>query len=413
MENNHPMPKEKGIDHTIQLLKEGYHFIMNRKEKFDSRVFETHLLGEKAICLVGKEEAELFYDETKFTRKDAAPSRVKKTLFGEGGVQGLDDAPHHHRKAMFMSLMTEEKLQQLKQLTKEEWEKEFRQIQDENIVVYEKAKSVLTRVAMKWVEIPVEDTEADKWSDELADMFEKAASIGPKHWKSRYSRSKMEEWMEDWIEKVRLRKVNISENAPLYQFSFHKDLDGELLDKQIVAVELLNLLRPIVAIAVYIDLLMLAMHDNKDEVAQMNIDDEKQVTNFIQEVRRFYPFFPFAAARVKETFTWNGYVFEEGTLTLLDLYGTNHDPAIWENPNQFQPSRFHDWSRSPFDFIPQGGGEYLIGHRCAGEWITVDILKTTIKFFVQQLAFTYPEKKFEYDNNDIPPLPKCEIRLRA
>lgn len=56
---------------------------------------------------------------------------------------------------------------------------------------------------------------------------------------------------------------------------------------------------------------------------------------FVQEVRRFYPFFPFAAAEVKTDFTWKDYTFEKGTLTLLDLYGTNHDTNIWGIPKCF------------------------------------------------------------------------------
>lgn len=72
------MPKEKGIDHTLQLLKEGYTFIQNRKNKYESRIFETKLLGEKVICMVGKEQAKLFYDNEKFERKGAAPKRLQK-----------------------------------------------------------------------------------------------------------------------------------------------------------------------------------------------------------------------------------------------------------------------------------------------------------------------------------------------
>ncbi|WP_338015938.1 hypothetical protein [Halalkalibacillus sediminis] len=115
------MPKDQGLDHTLGLLKEGYYFILNRKDKFDSRVFETRLLGEKAICLVGEEEAKLFYDNDKFSRVEAAPNRIKKTLFGEGGVQGLDGEDHHRRKQMFMSMMTQDTLQEIRSLVHQEW----------------------------------------------------------------------------------------------------------------------------------------------------------------------------------------------------------------------------------------------------------------------------------------------------
>src|SRR3712207_8802226 len=51
---------------------------------------------------------------------------------------------------------------------------------------------------------------------------------------------------------------------------------------------------------------------------------------FVQEVRRYYPFFPFIVALAREDFDWKGYHFEKGTLTVLDLYGTNHDARLWE-----------------------------------------------------------------------------------
>lgn len=57
--------------------------------------------------------------------------------------------------------------------------------------------------------------------------------------------------------------------------------------------------------------------------------------------------------KAKSSFTWNGYAFHEGTLVLLDIYGTNHDPNIWVNPDEFQPERFAQWQDDQFSFIPQ------------------------------------------------------------
>ncbi|MGN8646533.1 cytochrome P450 [Gracilibacillus sp. HCP3S3_G5_1] len=405
MTKNHQLPQEKGLDHTLELLKEGYYFIMNRSDKFNSRIFETRLLGEKAICLVGKNEAKLFYDNEKFQRKNAAPGRIEKTLFGKGGVQGLDGDQHRNRKAMFMSLMTENKLDEIRKLTKEEWINQFLSEKNE-VNIYEIAKYVLTRIALRWTGIPFQKKEADEWVDELSDLFEHAADVGPKHWKARWSRQKAESWVEDLVQKVRQEKIEVDQDRALYQFSWHKDANGQLLKADIVAVELLNLLRPIVAIAVYIDFALLAMHDYPEEAKKIREGNGRQ---FIQEVRRYYPFFPFAAARVKQDFTWNNYDFKEGTLTLLDLYGTNHDPVIWNEPNQFKPDRFNDWQGSPFEFIPQGGGEFNIGHRCAGEWITIDILNETVNFFSTEISFDFPEQDFDYSMNDIPALPKSNI----
>ncbi|HZA21385.1 MAG TPA: cytochrome P450, partial [Dehalococcoidia bacterium] len=75
----------------------------------------------KTICMMGPEAAEVFYDTDRFLRSGAAPDRLTKTLFGEGGVQGLDDDSHRHRKQMFMSLMTDDRIGSLADLTGQWW----------------------------------------------------------------------------------------------------------------------------------------------------------------------------------------------------------------------------------------------------------------------------------------------------
>lgn len=121
MTGSSQVPREEGIDNSLSLLREGYMYIPNRRHSFVTDVFETRLLGQKAICMGGKEAAEVFYDNEKFIRNGAAPKRVQKTLFGEKGVQTLDGEAHTHRKKMFMSLMTPEKLEELKNITTNQW----------------------------------------------------------------------------------------------------------------------------------------------------------------------------------------------------------------------------------------------------------------------------------------------------
>ncbi len=404
------MPVEKGLDHTLQLLREGYDFMMNRKDKFHSRVFETRLLGEKVYGLVGKEEAELFYDEDKFVRKNAAPGRVQKTLFGKGGVQGLDGREHRHRKKMFMSLMSNDTLQEIRQLVRKEWNHLLAHTEKE-LHVREASQIVFTRVALRWCGIPFEEKKVSDWVDELNDLFEHVAHIGPKHWKARFSRNKAEKWLEELVEKVRGGKEAVDQNRLLYHFSMYKDAHGNFLSPNIAAVEILNLLRPTVAVSVYVDVMFLAMRDYPEEMKKIKSQGKEAGERFIQEVRRYYPFFPFLAARVKETFIWNGYEFEKGKLTLLDLYGTNHDPAIWKNPHLFDPDRFINWKETPFSFIPQGGGDFEIGHRCPGEWLTLELLRETLDIFIHDVPFTFPKQDGDIERNDIPPQPNMIINI--
>ncbi len=413
MSNSDQMPREEGMDHSLSLMREGYMYILNRRKSFNADIFETRLLGKKAICMGGKEAAEVFYDSEKFKRKNAAPNRAVQTLFGKNGVQALDGQPHKHRKEMFMSIMSQDALKILTDITKKQWEIAVNQWeQQEEVILYEEVKEILCKTACQWVGIPIQENEVKRLTKDLGAMFESPAKVGPNHWLGRNSRNHVEKWMGEIISQVRNGKMNPPENSILYRFSWHRDLKDNLLDTETVAVEVINILRPIVAIAIFNNFIALAVHHYPEKRDKLKSDDEKYAQMFIQEVRRFYPFFPFVMALVKKDFTWRGYNFEEGTLTLLDLYGTNHDPEIWKKPEVFNPERFAEWEGSPFSFIPQGGGDYFMGHRCAGEWVTIEIMKVSLDFLANRMVYEIPDQDLSYSMVSMPSIPHSKIVLK-
>ncbi|WP_214779335.1 cytochrome P450 [Exiguobacterium sp. s22] len=402
------IPKQEGLDHSVDFLREGYLFVANRRKSFQSDIFETRLLGERVICLGGEDAAALFYDADKFTRQDAAPKRLLKTLFGEDGVQTLNGVAHTLRKRMFMSLMTKENIDRLLRLTDREW-KRIRHVGEE-IVLYDEAQQVLMKAVCEWSGVPLARDEVAKRTDEMRLLFESGTSLGPTYVQGRKARSSAEAWIRQMVKEVRSNRLLPNKQTALYEFSWHRDESGELLPEEVVAVEVLNILRPTVAISVYVLFTVLALHQfpkERERVGQGQISK----TAFVQEVRRFYPFFPVAAARVNTDFEWDGYAFTEGTLTLLDLYGTNHDSSIWTEPDQFDPARFMDWKESPFNFIPQGGGDVDFGHRCAGEHVTIAILEQVIELFTEEFSYTVPPQDLSYSFVDMPSLPKSKLRL--
>jgi len=413
MPNEKLIPREKGIDHSVNLFREGYMFILNRRRSFNTNIFEIRLLGKKTICMGGKKAAEIFYDTEKFKRKNAAPNRVVQTLFGKNGVQTLDGQAHKLRKEMFMSIMTPHDLENLTDIMRKQWElsaEKWEQV--DQITFYEEVKVMLCRTACQWAGVPVQEDEVKKLTKDLGAMFESPAAIGPAHWAGRNARNQVEKWLSETVHKVRDEQITPAEKTALSKFTWHRDLNGELLDPNIVAVELLNILRPIVAISIYISFTALAIHHHPQEQEKLKSGDERYVQMFIQEVRRFYPFFPFLVALVKKEFNWDGYQFEEGTLTLLDLYGTNHDSEIWDNPDTFDPERFVEWEESLFSFIPQGGGDYFMGHRCAGELVTTTIMKVSLDYMLNQIAYGVPNQDLSYSMVNIPSIPSSGIILK-
>lgn len=400
------IPKDRSLDHTLSLLKEGYHFILNRSDSLNTNIFKTHVLGETVYCLIGSKSAELFYNNDLFRRSDAAPSRIKKTLFGQGGVQGLDGQTHQKRKNMFMELMDDYAMEEINKLTHKYWYKYFNNIKSsENISMYEASKKVFLQTACEWTGVTLEKYELDKRVSQLSELFENAASVGLKHWEARIARTNADKWIKEIVRKVRAGNLNIEKDKALYNFTWHRDVNGELLDEEVVAVEILNLLRPMVAVSVWVANLGLAMHQFPKAARKLNSKNDKNIEMFLQETRRYYPFFPFAVARVKKDFEYEGYKLKKNTLTLLDLYGTNKYPEDWSQPGDFIPERFEHWEHTPFNFIPQGGGDYNFGHRCAGEFVTLTMMKSTIKFLTNNITYEVPEQNFDFNFKNIPAIP--------
>jgi fatty-acid peroxygenase len=74
-----------------------------------------------------------------------------------------------------------------------------------------------------------------------------------------------------------------------------------------------------------------------------------------------------------------------GRRVLLDVYGTLHDPAVWSEPERFDPGRFLAVEPDPFTFIPQGGGDPHQGHRCPGERLAIELIKTAAEVLVARM----------------------------
>ncbi|CAM3599339.1 cytochrome P450 [Marinicrinis lubricantis] len=401
------VPHEEGLDHTISLIREGYLFISNRVKEFGSDVFVTRLLGQDVICMSGEEAAKLFYDPEKFQRKGAAPKRVQETLFGVNAIQSMDGEAHIHRKLLFLSLMTPPEQKRLVKLVKDEWKKAAARWEKlEKVVLFDAAKEILCRCACEWAGVPLKQSEVKERAEDFSAMVDAFGAVGPRHWKGRLARNRAEDWIQGIIEQVRSGELNAVEGTALQQMAYHKELNGQMLDSHMAAVELINVLRPIVAISTFIVYAALALYEHPEYREILQAGGKHDVEMFSNEVRRYYPFGPFLGARVKRNFEWNGCEFQEGMLVLLDIYGTNRDARLWDSPDEFRPERFRTWNESLYQFIPQGGGDSSKGHRCPGEGITTEIVKVSLDFLVNDITYEVPEQEFSYSLSRMPTYPE-------
>lgn len=408
-----PIPRDPSFDSTLALPLDGYAFIMKRQARLQSDLFETRLLLQKTICMSGAEAARLFYDNERFVRKGAMPRRIQLTLIGRGGVQGLDGDAHRARKRLFMALMTPESIARLLALTAAEWGRALPSWeQRRRVVLFDELQPILCRAACRWAGVPLLEEEVGRRTAEMAAMIDGAGGIGLRHWRARRARRRAEAWARTRIEAIRADRLPAEPESAAARIAAHRDPRGKLLPSQIAAVELLNIVRPIVAVARFITFAALALHEHPVERERLARDDA-YLEQFVHEVRRYYPFFPFAAARTARAFEWKGYRFPKGRRVLLDLYGTNHDPRLWPEPDVFRPERFAGWKGDPFTLIPQGGGNYYANHRCAGEQITVQLMKLAVRLLVTKIAYNVPRQDLRVRLSRIPTLPSSRFVIEG
>lgn len=403
------IPLDSSRESSVALLREGNTFISTRCERYDTDIFRARLMMEKTICLRGEAAARLFYDEQRFTREGAAPGLLVKTLFGVGGVQGLDGEAHRVRKRMFLDLMSEADIKELTHFAAEEWQQAISAWQRQTqVVLHSAVQRIHFRAACRWAGVPVDEDAVDTRCDEQAAMIDGAGGVASRHWQARRARKHSEEWMAALVEQVRSNRIQVDEDRALFRVSWHRDAQGNLLTPQVAAVELLNLLRPTVAIARFVTFAALALHEHPGWHETLRQDDA-WLEPFVQEVRRLYGFFPFLAARVREGFEWNGYRFPKGGRVMLDLYGTNRDPRSWAQPDEFRPERYEREAINAYNFIPQGGGEHAVNHRCPGEWFTIALIKEGVRQLTRHMTYKVPQQDLRIDWSRMPIIPESRF----
>ena len=398
-------PRDDALDGTPGLIREGYLFVSNRCRRLGSDAFETRLMLQRVTCALGADAARMFYHPERFTRVGALPPTTLRLLQDLGSVATLDAEAHRHRKRMFLSILTPESNRRLADLVAQEWRRQLPKWESAGrVVLHEAVEGVLCRAVCAWAGIPLSESEAQVRTREFAAMIDGAGSNILRAARGLILRRRTEHWVKGIVERIRAGAPD-AEGSPAHIVATHRDPAGNLLDADTAAVELINLLRPTVAVANFVTFAALALHQYPQCRERLREGGGEYAAWFAQEVRRFYPFFPFVAGRAREAFEWRGRRFKPGAWVILDLYGTNHDPRLWEGPEEFRPERFAGREVTPFDFVPQGGGDYAVNHRCPGEPATVEILKTSVRLLTEEMRYEVPDQNLRVNLSRMPALP--------
>lgn len=412
----HPLPEVPGC--TLGLLRDPYRFVLRTGARLGTDAFIGRLLFRRTVFLMGEEAAALLYNAELFQRQGATPLRLQRSLFGVGGIQSLDGREHRRRKTLFMDLVAAPgQVHRLADLAASELRAQARTWpRGGEVDFHAEMRRVLVRSVCAWAGLPLEADEEDARCEQLGALFDPAHLFGPPYWRSWWMRRRAERWCARLVMEVRAGSRAAPADSALRLVSDYVDSGGALLSPRAAAVELLNVLRPVVAVSVYAVFIALALEDHP-AYRQRLADDEQLLPVFVQEVRRFYPFFPMVAARTRQAFEWQGLRFPAGVRVMLDLYATHHDVRRWEGPDVFHPERFFRREPGAYALVPQGAGDAWMHHRCPGESLTLILMQDVTRFLVRELDYRLASPR-ALQWSRLPPLPRhalllADVRLAA
>lgn len=409
-------------DRTVDLLRDGYTFadaVRARIGNLATRAAPLKLMGGPALLIRGTEAVRFFYDTDKFRRAGAMPMVVKAPLFGRGAVHGLDDGTHRHRKQLFLHATTPERVEVLVDEVDREWARVLEGA--ESLNVYEASVGVFGRAVLSWAGTGMDTFQMEDRAQRLAAIVEGFGVPGPPWARAMLARRDSDAWAKGLITRARTDEgfpgqagQGAGQAPALDLVAAHRDQDGQLLDEHTAGVELQNVVRPTIAVSRFAAFIALALHEHPLWVARLRAETAErgtavggpQARAFAHEVRRVYPFVPMLPARARCPMEWGGQRIRAGQRVLLDILGTNNDPAEWERPGDFDPERFLDLDPTEIEnFVPQGGGSADSGHRCPGEDITVGLMAVTAAHLAGR-DWTAEDADMSFDLHRMPTRPQ-------
>ncbi|MFC0681886.1 cytochrome P450 [Lysobacter korlensis] len=386
------LPRIPG-DSTVGLATEGYRFGTRRFDRLGTDAFDTHLVLRPVTFMRGSSAARFFYEGGRFARNGAMPRSVLHLIQSEGSVLMLSGAEHSRRKAALLSLLAPENMPRLGEAFRTYFlEAVGRWAGRERVNLLEELQPVLTRTVCDWAGVPLPEDELAQRSRDFFTMVGNVAAVGPPDWATRALGRRTERWAEELVTGVRDGRIRTRTGSALEVIANLEDGAGTPLAPAVRAVELLNILRPTVAVGRYLVYCAWALHQHPAWRARFAAGDDSELDLFVHEVRRFFPFIPVTGGTATRDCSYGGKQFAAGAWVMLDLYATNHSGRIWSRPDEFLPQRFRGRTTPPNELVAQGGGYADDGHRCPGEDPTVELMREVVRLLTRTIDYEVPDQ---------------------
>lgn len=121
----------------------------------------------------------------------------------------------------------------------------------------------------------------------------------------------------------------------------------------------------------------------------------------IKEAMRLYPPVFLIFREAEDDLVVNGVLLPKGVMFIIYIYAMHHNPSIWENPDKYDPMRFHPSvadTRDPLAYIPFSAGS----RNCIGQNFAMNEEKVVVATIINQFELSLVENhKIELTPNVI------------
>ncbi|KAK6238685.1 hypothetical protein QUC31_004154 [Theobroma cacao] len=129
----------------------------------------------------------------------------------------------------------------------------------------------------------------------------------------------------------------------------------------------------------------------KKKIKEKDIEEVNYLKLVIKETLRFHPPAPLLLPReARERCEINGYEIAIKTRVIVNAWAIGRDPEYWNNPECFEPARFHnssfDFKGANFEFIPFGAGRRM----CPGISFGIANIELPLALLLYQFNWKLP-----------------------
>ena len=148
----------------------------------------------------------------------------------------------------------------------------------------------------------------------------------------------------------------------------------------------------------------------RDDFEHDDLQSLKFTTRFIKESMRMFSPVPGVGKRLAKPLVIEGVEFPAGTAVEIVMDCLHHNPAVWENHNEFDPDRFLPEKiseKDPFAFLPFSAGQ----RNCIGQNFAMNEIKIFISQVVRRFEISLDEDKPAVPYRDLVTTSKTGIYL--